>query len=384
MEPNHCMHTKSGVSRGPLPVLALLSLGISGCREEQKVPLVLSAIRLNPATVVVTTDPTQRNRLLRRPGAALRWPASVLELPEDRVLGLVRARLNGHEIASVDRGIAYLHRGEPDYSPCTLQLKDGTKLFWASGSEKTAIFRTRRSGPGGWDPPQLVLGPSESQEALDAGGVTDPAVMRWKGTWLLFYAGKAVGQDEPYRIFCARSEDGVTWRRSPQTGPPLPILADPVGPQGMGRVQPTVCIKDGLLYLWYTDLRPGAAGLWLTTSRDGRVFEGIRRVAEGVTNADVAYCPALRAFVLVYGSTHDRFIRVAVSEDGINWRIPKPPAEVACGPPETIHHSPCFLKDERGWIKQETLVFYIGGVAYGENLAEPTWEIECSWIRLEP
>jgi hypothetical protein len=365
----------------------LLAAALAGCADGELIPLRVAQVELAPDTTLSTSDPAAKNRALRRKGTVYQGMGPGLQVPPARLARALITPAGALEVLSLDEGIA-LHRPDvADDSPSALRCADRVELFFSSGLEgESAIFRASSEDGYAWTEPAAVLSPTRagSGAAGDAYSVEHPAVLVVKGTWYLYYTGRAA-PDAPRQIFCARSRNGTNWIKYSEDGDPnrpTPVLAAGGTDARPGLFHPSACYHAGLFHLWYGDRRPGRGGLWFAESEDGIHFRGHRPVVPAVTNADVKYCPELDHFLMVYGDVSDPHISVTASPDGLTWDALQPPGRIATGPPETIHHSPSILADESGLLLPRTRVFYVGGISGPASLETPSWEIESSWIRL--
>lgn len=186
-----------------------------------------------------------------------------------------------------------------------------------------------RGGEAAWPRALLAFGPP-SVEPLFAGG--GPAawdrdlrergwILRHGGSWHLWYTGSNPDRDPVRRLGHATSADGLNWKRTADhpavadlwiedvcvarasglCGERFRMVAEgrddvahllvsqdlagwrPCGPLDIRRAAggpitagprgtPTLCVANGLWYLWYERWDDG---VWLATSRDGRTFTNV-------------------------------------------------------------------------------------------------------------
>ena len=373
--------------RRPGP-LALACLLLGGCAEVFHVQRRVSQIRLSPRDSFTTSDPAAKNRYLRQSGSVYEGMVTGLSIRPNQIVRLSRTVVGDVELMSADEGIILHRRGLYDDTPAIVRRADGHELYWATGTwEETVLFRAASGDGYLWTDASQVLGPTTTggENPRDAVRVSDPTVIRVHETWFLYFAGTNDARRN-HEIFLARSVDGgKTWVKHSTTGnklQPTAVIPNDDRDDTYGLGHPSAIVKDDLIYLWYTDRREAKGGLWLAVSQDGIRFESHRQVAPLVENADVKFVPALGVFLMVYGEVNDPYLYWSLSPDGVAWEPHSPERRLATGPPETVHHSPALLGDDRGFTEPETRVFYTGGTSLPGSLEPQSWEIESSWLLL--
>lgn len=161
---------------------------------------------------------------------------------------------------------------------CTVVETEGRLRLYAEGSagghEQIGLF-TATAGPGDleWsrhpDNPILRVG-----DGFDRGGVFDPAVVRFRDRWLLYYSATegdahafaetldGAGASEVPRdeaIGLAESADGIAFVKHPAS----PVLAARC---------PFAVVHDGTVYLYFVRVAAGGYRVHLATSDDGFTF----------------------------------------------------------------------------------------------------------------
>lgn len=168
-------------------------------------------------------------------------------------------------------------------APCSLVEREGELWLYAEGSahghEQIGLFTAAvdvSAGPRTWRPhpanPVLAVG-----SGFDAGGVFDPAVVRFGGRWLLYYSategdahefaeqlerGSAGDGPTGEHIGLAVSEDGVTFTRH-AAGPVLAARC------------PFAVVHDGTVHLFHVRVDEGGYRIHLALSEDGVRFREI-------------------------------------------------------------------------------------------------------------
>lgn len=186
--------------------------------------------------------------------------------------------------------------------------------------------------------PILEPGPPDS---FDQFAVTDPAVIRVRGLYYLYYAGET--EDEIEQIGLATSRDGVHFTKHPDN----PVLK--VGPPGSFDEQevsnPMVLRRGGTWFMWYAGVSEDIESTGLALSLDGvhwtkfpanpviphgpeGSFDEIETSDPGIIEARFKH--ASGALLLDYYTAVDadfsvdpegnRSIGLAFSEDGIVWQ----------------------------------------------------------------
>lgn len=215
------------------------------------------------------------------------------------------------------------------YGPSIIRNADNSVDMWmcspGSGPEWDWI-RYRRSTDGGvtWGAESVVLRPTPG--AKDALSTCDPGVIKLNGYYYLSYTSiptfvlyKQDGND----VFVARSTAPTgpweKWNGSGWGGNPEPfIVHDPAIVDTYGAGEPSLVVKDGTIYIYYTWEERDASGRPIHQTRvrtasasnpnwpGSTSYQGIAidRPA-GTDSADVKYVDSLAKFIAVH--TADRF-----------------------------------------------------------------------------
>lgn len=229
-----------------------------------------------------------------------------------------------------------------DFLAATSVVDNGGELWlYAEGSsgghEQIGLFTGTVDG----EAPRFAPHPANpvlrvGEEGYSRGGVFDPAVVRFGGSWHLYFSategdahefaeqlahGAASDQPAGESIGHATSTDGVNWVKDPQ----------PVIPGGRC---PAVIVWDETLFLFRVQVKDGGYRIHLSTSRDGVTFvpfsdEPVLDVgAAGEWDARSVTTPKVIAdgslFWLSYAGDDAGFddltgLGVAWSEDLVHW-----------------------------------------------------------------
>jgi hypothetical protein len=210
-------------------------------------------------------------------------------------------------------------------------------IFFANARLPTGTFHSKTSNNAGTF--NVVLSPT-GKTTFDRVHVCDPSVVRFTdGKWYLYYSGLNAANSGTTSIGVASSYDGITFTRL--NGGRAVLLSNPsrhsVNHYGTG--QPSAFIKDGFIYISYTDsygagTNPGnGAGQFLLRSTDptlqqnasswnGNVWVPLQnlfghteqldrylvRTAHSYYEAfsvDIAYIPAAHRFLVAAHKTND-------------------------------------------------------------------------------
>ncbi|MGC9670695.1 hypothetical protein ACNTMW_29635 [Planosporangium sp. 12N6] len=166
-------------------------------------------------------------------------------------------------------------------APCSLVERDGRLWLYTEGSagghEQIGLFTAPVDDPTTWTPsehnPVLRVG-----DGFDRGGVFDPAVVEFRGRWLMYFSATegdaheyaeqlAHGQagDGPVGewIGLATSDDGVHFDKHPG-GPVLSARC------------PFALVHDDRVYLFFVQVVDGGYRIHLSVSADGVTFEPVQ------------------------------------------------------------------------------------------------------------
>ena len=167
--------------------------------------------------------------------------------------------------------------------------------------------------------------------AMDAAEVFAPEVLREDNNFSMWYTGMSKRRDDSgfacYRIFLARSTNGVHWQRE-NGGQPVLVVGSPGSFDSVQAATPSVLREEHSYRMWYAAWSPkcghtiGAAlsdnGVSWTRENQGQPVEGLQPSA--------AYGPAVcrvgDQLVLFYMAQNERHsLYAAASQDGIHWRM---------------------------------------------------------------
>lgn len=214
--------------------------------------------------------------------------------------------------------------------------------FWACSEGNTDLgiadyIRYRHSTDGGksWSGENIALAPTSG--SLDGWAVCDPNVIKIGGYWYLAYTGtrNSTGGGYTNHVFVARSTQPHTgyakWNGSGWGGTPQPLITYTGPPAEWGAGEPSMVVKDGTIYVYYTYDEVGPARTKVATfpathpnwpaygtDRGYAIYD--RDYAEDQT--DVKYIPQVGRFIAL--AMADRFnpgsyVHVWQSYNGINF-----------------------------------------------------------------
>lgn len=166
-------------------------------------------------------------------------------------------------------------------APCSLVERGGRLWLYTEGSagghEQIGLFTAPVDDPTAWVPsehnPILRVG-----TGFDRGGVFDPAVVEFRGRWLMYFSategdaheyaeqlarGHAAGGPVGEWIGRAVSDDGVHFEKQPDA----PVLAARC---------PFAVVHDDRLYLFFVRVVDGGYRIYLSVSADGVTFEPVQ------------------------------------------------------------------------------------------------------------
>lgn len=168
-------------------------------------------------------------------------------------------------------------------APCS--LVERCEELWlytegsAGGHEQIGLFTASVDDPSRWTPskhnPVLRIG----EEEFDRGGVFDPAVVRFRGQWLMYFSategdaheyaeqlahGKAPESPVGEWIGLATSDDGVHFVK--HDGPIIDARC------------PFAVVHDNRVHLFFVRVVDGGYRIYLTVSDDGVTFRPVRDV----------------------------------------------------------------------------------------------------------
>jgi hypothetical protein len=196
-----------------------------------------------------------------------------------------------------------------------------------------------------WSPPVKILGTSDG---VNERSVCDPSVVRYDagdgGYYYLLYTGNQTSVQGVNFVARSTSPSGpflkLTKRGTWESDPPdpkiilSPLHAAPDNSIWYGLGQPSVVIKDGKLYQWYTDTTSEYPSsqvyrVYLSVSRDPAnwpVGQATNVVANGFPpSVDVKYDPPSQHFIMFrLGNQHveGTYLTVRTSRDGTIWSDP--------------------------------------------------------------
>jgi hypothetical protein len=285
----------------------------------------------------------------------------------------------------------------------------------------TIKYAESSSFPGEWSGGSVVLCPSEGGADLfeapdyplcrsdfptgeDRDLVNDPSVVFVDGQYLMYYTAPQVTVPTPgtcNQIFLARSADGRTWTKDPESSrPPRPVipysgLCDGTDPFEYGVGEASVVYKDSRFWLYYY-YSPGP-NQWmemLSTSTDGVSFTpGVSVLPAdstlGLVGGDVKWIPGWNLWLLV-GSVRTYphlfpdantkgVMRWNISLDGVHW-LPHSfrGADREFRTAKYQNMAPGLLGDELGWIGDgRPSAIRTVPVVYGAGTVDArTWDLD--------
>jgi hypothetical protein len=234
-----------------------------------------------------------------------------------------------------------------------------------------------------WSAPDTVLVPSAYERSN-----CDPSVVfnQADGYFYLYYGGN-VPADQTV-VFVARSQNpdgpflkwsGSTWEANPVT---TAIVIAPVHPDSTGKYygagQPTVVIRGGVFYMWWSDdtdgtRKPGYCNTYMATSFDG--INWTQRVetnlANGINTVDVKWDASADQFVMINVAAQyaNASVVMYTSADGITWSD-TPQVLIPAGQVPAGANNPGISGDETGALMSgETLIAY--GAPYVASQVNP-------------
>ena len=130
-------------------------------------------------------------------------------------------------------------------------------------------------------------------------------------------------------IALVRSEDGFTWSQEPE----ICLESDPSSGWEDNINRSCTVFRDGLWHMWYTGQADGKSKIGYATSRDGVLFERVRREPVMVPERDWEKCSVMNPYVrwdaarglwrmwYAAGETYEpNAIGYAESTDGVEWK----------------------------------------------------------------
>lgn len=176
--------------------------------------------------------------------------------------------------------------------------------------------------------PVLTVG---TKDAGDDGQVMGPEVLRVGDEFYMWYTGmpherhaSGIGY---YRIFLARSTDGLHWNRA-NKGRPVLDLGSPGSPDDVQAATPSIIRVDGEFRMWYAAWSPHTNHtICAARSEDGVIWyrENEGRHVTGL-NPSVAFGHAVcrwqgRLLMTYMALQARRGMYGAVSDDGLHWTM---------------------------------------------------------------
>jgi hypothetical protein len=196
-----------------------------------------------------------------------------------------------------------------------------------------------------WSPPIKILGASD---AVNERATCDPSVVHYDagdgGYYYLFYTGNQTTVQGVNLVARSTSPSGPflkltkrdTWESSPSDPKIIlsPLHGAPDNSIWYGLGEPSVVVKDGKLYQWYTDTTSDyplsqVYRVYLSVSSDPGNWptgQATNIVANGFPpSVEVKYDPPSQQFVMFgLGNQHipGTYLTVRTSKDGITWSDP--------------------------------------------------------------
>ena len=193
----------------------------------------------------------------------------------------------------------------------------------------------QRSTDGGktWSKEETALLPT--QGAQDQLSVCDPGLYKWNGYYYCGYTSTIDTRGTDNDLYIARSTSPTgpweKWNGTGWGGQPKPIIVYTGDNSKWGIGEPSMVVKDGTLYLYYT-YDEGTPTTRLATvdvndenwpahlQKQGTVIN--KRLYTASDHCDVKYCDAIGKFIAVHTSnrmTQNGYINVWISDDGKNF-----------------------------------------------------------------
>ena len=193
----------------------------------------------------------------------------------------------------------------------------------------------QRSTDGGktWSKEETALLPT--QGAQDQLSVCDPGLYKWNGYYYCGYTSTIDTRGTDNDLYIARSTSPTgpweKWNGTGWGGQPKPIIVYTGDNSKWGIGEPSMVVKDGTLYLYYT-YDEGTPTTRLATAdvndenwpahlqKQGTVIN--KRLYTASDHCDVKYCDAIGKFIAVHTSnrmTQNGYINVWISDDGKNF-----------------------------------------------------------------
>jgi PKD repeat protein len=232
------------------------------------------------------------------------------------------------------------------YGPSIIKVGDTWHMYFCSTGDGTSAawdyVRHETSVDGiHWSAPDLIL---QVSDPVNERATCDPSVVYYNAGdgdyYYLFYSGNK--KDVQTVNFVARSASPTgpflkytsrgTWEQNAADPKPiiLPMHATPDGSGAWyGAGQPTVVVKDGKLYQWYTDTTSQypttqTNKIFLTISSNPTVWPQPTPTNVDDASVDVKYNPATGKFIMYSASyAQNSAIYTRESADGITWSSPQ-------------------------------------------------------------
>ena len=243
------------------------------------------------------------------------------------------------------------------YAPSIIYSQGAYHSYYCStpsgGSVKGGMDFIRYSSSANlvnWTAPSLMLQPSNLDSERSA---CDPSVVRFNAGdglyYYMFYSGNAKGVQTVN--FVARSvsptgpflkyTDRGTWEQAPRDPHVItyPFYAGGEDGSGIyGAGEPSVVVRDGALYMWYTDTTASSnkktPQVYLRTSWDGINWSNAQATNVSNYSIDVKY-DRVRGLFVMFEIPHmhqkESKLIARTSKDGTNW-----------SPPQTVGGKNCF------------------------------------------
>jgi hypothetical protein len=237
-----------------------------------------------------------------------------------------------------------------------------------------------------WSGPSVLLTPTTLERSN-----CDPSMVLFDAGdgpyYYLFYSGNITNVQTVNFVARSPSPDGPflkytdrgTWEESPPDAHVItwPFKAAADGSNVYGAGESTVVVKNGVLYMWYTDdTNPSVSGAYqyLRTSIDAVTWSAPVLTNVSDVSVDVKYNASANEFVMIEAtpqlSTSTQLL-ARTSTDGINWSAPA----VLCGSNCLPHYSsnPGWSSDDQGHVINLSSVLIGFGAPYGLNSSAETW-----------
>lgn len=264
------------------------------------------------------------------------------------------------------------------YAPSIIRVDGQYHAFFCSAGDGGGDWDHVRSvtSPDGvsWTSPQSVITSSGDERAN-----CDPSVVRFDAGdgpyYYLFYSGNRFNVQTVNYVSRAATLDGPflkwtqrgTWEEQPSDPQVIvaPVTATPDNSGVYGAGQPSVVVRNGVLYQWYTDdttelpaRRQGR--VFLRTSRNATEWSESRQTNVEAASVDVKYDATRDQFVMFNVANEHQatsYLAMRVSKDGVTFSDSITVCDSSCMPDWA--NNPGISGDDQGHlIGDQVLVGY--------------------------